>query len=354
MVAEHWLLKGLVLTALTIMTTSGNGLGGRADFLGTGLRLNPPFSEEVTHENWETWSWKQKNYLAMEDPLIAEYLTELESQKVSVTEESVITYGDVSLNASTVSADLKNKRLHLASRLKYYLTNTVQGTNEVYLRSVQSTGDTNGFETWRLLAQKYRTRVEVAAHVLLASMMNFRFTTANFEKDLENFEVLKRRHEQTTGTVMNDSYLVSLMYSKTETALPEVNRHMRLHVENFTTYESIKTLILQYLKYSQNSVAAANVNALGKGGQRNWNNNWNWNWNNWQPKAKGKGNWNNNWNQKGKGKGKQTGKWNQKGNWSNSKGKGKGKGKGHWKFTPKGKGNTGMSVMSSDLPCDLC
>ena len=153
MVAEHWLLTRLVLTVFTIMTTAGNGLGGKAGFLRTGIELNPPLSEEVTHENWETWSWKQKNYLAMEDPLIAEYLTELESQKVSVTEESVITYGDVSINASTVSADLKNKRLHLASRLKYYLTNTVQGTNEVYLRSVQSTGDTNGFETWRLLAQ---------------------------------------------------------------------------------------------------------------------------------------------------------------------------------------------------------
>ena len=338
MVAELWLL--LVLAIMTTTSGVGSGLGGNENFLGTGLKLNPPAVTEVSAQNWDNWSWKQRNYLAMEDPHCTKFLVELETQLAPVTDAQVITYGKgETVDPGTVPEPLANRRRHFASRLKYYLSNMVAQTNTVYLKSAQAADDANGFETWRLLARKYRTEEKMTSHSVFQSMMSHRFTATTFETDLDAFEVLKKRYEALTDTPVDNSFLVGMLYAKTEAVLPNVNTHLRLNGATFTTYEQVKTCILNYLRLTQPVTVTADINALkGKGrGKYHSHHSWNSPW-----KGKGKGKWNS--YSKGKGKWSSHSKGLSKGkSYYNSpfKGLSKGKGKGNWKWTPnfrKGKG----------------
>ena len=310
-------------------TGDGTAFGGSGT-LGSNFKLMPPTPQEVTTENWPDWSWKIKKYLSLEDPSMNKMLTELESQKTPVTKNQIITFNDEDLDPTTVTAALASKRLMLAAKLEYFISNVVLGQTISLLKSHEdnSSDFVNGFESWRLIA--YNCRIEKNANLstLMTQIVNYRFTGHNFEKDLENFEVLKNRYETANGKKLEDSFLIGLMYSKTEQALPALNTHLKLNAKDFNTYNEVRQLIIQYLRVggTKNNLPGT-VNALDNqpwtDQQDYWPDNYGTDFqNNFDSNAfKGKGRRNCNWNWNRKGNGQGNGK-----NYRTGKGKGKGKG----------------------------
>ncbi|MEC8009304.1 MAG: hypothetical protein VX185_00865, partial [Pseudomonadota bacterium] len=245
-------------------TGDGTAFGGSGT-LGSNFKLMPPTPQEVTTENWPDWSWKIKKYLSLEDPYLNKMLTELESQKTPVTKDQIITFNDEGTTAADVDSALATKRLMLAAKLEYFISNVVLGQTISLLKSHEdnSADFVNGFESWRLIA--YNCRIEKNANLstLMTQIVNYRFTGHNFEKDLENFEVLKNRYETANGKKLEDSFLIGLMYSKTEQALPALNTHLKLNAKDFKTYNEVRQLIIQYLRVggTKNNLPGT-VNAL--------------------------------------------------------------------------------------------
>ena len=179
MVAEYWLLTVplLILPVSTlILTMSGfTPQGGNATFgsnnestvLGNFFKLPPPPVTEVTPDHFSDWSYKFKNYVATLDFRLGKILTQLEIQKTPVTNEQVISFFADGLATSTLATAMKNRHLNISSQLNYFVSNIVSGRTASLLRSHHNPLDTpNGFESWRLIAEKNYREKNAAAHTL--------------------------------------------------------------------------------------------------------------------------------------------------------------------------------------------
>lgn len=213
---------------------------GSLGALGSTIKLNPPAPTEVTVENFPDWSWKMKKYLGLQDPLLPAFLTELEVQNTPVNDQQIVTFG--SLEGTDPTEEEKTERRLLAGKLDVFLSNLVLGQTIALLKGAETPGSApNGFETWRIIANKNKAEKNATAHALMMQLINFKFTASTFEKDLENFEVLKTRYESVLGKPCEDSLLVGVMFNKTE-VLPALLSHIRLHSEKYTTYQAVRAL----------------------------------------------------------------------------------------------------------------
>ena len=66
----------------------------------------------------------------------------------------------------------------------------------------------NGFETWRLLTQRFALPVTAQNISLLTKVLEFQFRTEQFEQDYSEWETLKNMYKRHTGTRLPDSVLV--------------------------------------------------------------------------------------------------------------------------------------------------
>ena len=108
------------------------------------------------------------------------------------------------------------------------------------MRSHNNPLDTpNGFESWRLIAENNYREKNDTAHTLMSKMISHRFTSNTFAADLEQFELVKKQYETSLGKPCDDSLLVGLMFTKTQTILPKVNDHLKLHSAGFNTYAKV-------------------------------------------------------------------------------------------------------------------
>jgi hypothetical protein len=201
MVAEHWLLTVLLLilpvstlslamsgatqTPIPGSTTFGSTNDGTV--LGNYFKLQPPSIMEVTPDNFHDWSYRMKNYVSTLDFRLGKILSSLETQTSPVTQEQVISFFDDGLDTAQLSAATKAKHLNTSAQLNYFLCNIVSGRTALLLRSNSDPqGTPNGFESWRLIAEKNFREKNATAHTLMSKMLNHRFTTNNFTSDWSN------------------------------------------------------------------------------------------------------------------------------------------------------------------------
>ena len=161
--------------------------------------------------------------------------------------------------------------------------------------------DINGFESWRRLYVRYAPskRVKYLGH--MQTILKFRFSDANLEQDLNDWEAEIEKYERGSGQIVSDDVRVGVLMSNTPSKIQE---HLQLNTGLDSTYSEVRGIIMNYCKTRQlvkkkNSHTSSDDMDIGAI---------------WRKLLKGKG----------KGKGKQP--------WSNpfSKGKrkhGKGKGK---------------------------
>ena len=101
----------------------------------------------------------------------------------------------------------------------------------------------NGFEIWGLLTQHFALPGTAQNISLLTKVLEFRFSTEQFEQDYSEWETLKNRYERHTGMTLPVSVLVATLSNKTSGRLQQ---HLRLNVRTLNTYENVKSVILAY------------------------------------------------------------------------------------------------------------
>ena len=200
--------------------------------------------------------------------------------------------------------------------------------------------ESNGFEIWRLLHQKFALP-DATRHVsLLTQLLDFKFNPSTFESDFSTWETIKNRYEQQVGSPLPDGVLVATLLNKTTGAL-----QLRLNARTLQTYQQTRDTIVEYFRSklivganscssSSNGPAPMDIGAMkGKGKKGLWSKG--------KGKAKGKGN-----DFKGKGKGY---------HWNFAKGKGKGVGGKTQGDKGKSKGLSGQKGPSgSQVKCWKC
>ena len=164
------------------------------------IPLPRPFSGK--YEDWEDWSWTFKTYLHMMEPVLAPYVDKAEDLPLEIADADLAEEGN---------EQLSRQKLAFSRKLHYLLALIAKDGAKLIVK--QNT-NSNGFETWRLLSQKFTLPGTTKDVGLLSQIMNFSFKTQDFEKDSDRWENLKKKYERQTKSLIPDSVLVALLLGK--------------------------------------------------------------------------------------------------------------------------------------------
>eukprot|EP00439_Symbiodinium_sp_Y106_P044512 s4651_g5.t1 len=286
--------------------------------IGGEIKLFPPPTYHGELDKWDDWSWQLKRYVGLYKPLAKMLMDEIEANAQKVVTDGLCEAYDVQQTSS------QNNQLSLFSKLLAYML--AQITDGAARAIVRNEDTENGFEIWRRLFNQFSLPTRAHATNLLNEIIAFRLRTDHLESDLNDFIILKTRHEKTTGTPLDNDLLITVIMQKTTGPLQQ---HLKLNVRNITTFTEALEIVHSYIKSRHLVVPSRNdgpvdmdIGALK--GRKGYG----------KEKGKGKGGM-----YKGKGKG-----FKGKGMF---KGKGKGKSKGF-------KGKKGKGMKGKGQGCFIC
>ena len=213
-------------------------LGDDGDFTG---RAKVPLPDRFSGQpsDWEEWSWNFKAYLAMFESASVSTLERIEENPTQEITDDDMT---VMLDALDVDQEATAKRVLFSRKLHYLLAQLVKESARLVIRqNVQS----NGFETWRRLYNRFALPDATRATSLLTQLLDFRFNPATFEQDFSTWETLKVKYERQTGAELPDGVSVATLLNKTSGALQE---HLRLNARNLQTYQQTRDTIVEYFR----------------------------------------------------------------------------------------------------------
>ena len=121
--------------------------------------------------------------------------------------------------------------------------------------------ESNRFETWRRLYNRFALPDATRATSLLTQLLDFRFNPATFEQDFSTWETLKVKYERQTGAELPDGVLVATLLNKTSGALQQ---HLRLNARTLQTYQQPRDTIVEYFR-SKLILTSANSSSHGGG-----------------------------------------------------------------------------------------
>ena len=138
-------------------------------------------------------------------------------------------------------SELEDTELAEFSRhLHRLLTRITSGSAQLVVRR---NVELNGFETWRLLTEKFSLPGTAPDISLLNRILEFKFGTEQFEQELSEWETLKTEYETQAETALPDSILVRTLLSRTTGTLQQ---HLRMNVRLLDTYDTVRNLITEY------------------------------------------------------------------------------------------------------------
>ena len=107
--------------------------------------------------------------------------------------QTVLTDADLTVTLETGDVDnvATQAAINFSRKLHYLLTNLTTDSARLIARQ---NFDSNGFETWRLLRQKFALP-DATRHVsLLTQLLDFKFNPSTFESDFNTWENIKNRY----------------------------------------------------------------------------------------------------------------------------------------------------------------
>ena len=187
-------------------------LGDDDDFTG---RVNLPLPDRFSGQpsDWEEWSRNFKAYLAMFDSTSVSTVERIEENPTREITDDGMT---VMLDALEVDQEAPAKKRVLFSRKVHYLL--AQLVQESARLVVRQNVESNGFETWRRLYNRFALPDATRATSLLTQLLDFRFNLATFEQDFNTWETLKVKYERQTCAELPDGVLVATLLNKTSGA----------------------------------------------------------------------------------------------------------------------------------------
>ena len=195
------------------------------------LPLPPKFSGR--YEDWEDWSWTFKTYMNMMEPTLAPYMEQIQDMPLELTDDDLVEKGNDALTKARIS---------FSRKLHYFLALITEDAAKLVVRQNTST---NGFETWRLLSQKFTLPGTTRDVGLLSQILGFSFSDGDFQKDFDKWEDLKKKYERDTKTTIPDSVLIALLVSRTKGALLT---HLRLNLAGLKTHQHLVSSFYHYTR----------------------------------------------------------------------------------------------------------
>ena len=200
---------------------------------GIGRNVGLPLPDEFNGkmEQWQEWSWQVKAYVSLFEVEALRVLVNAEVADASITDDAL-----KCLKAS--DSELGDTEIVEFSRhLHRLLTRITSGSAQLVVRR---NVELNGFETWRLLTEKFSLPGTAPDISLLNRILEFEFGTEQFEQELSEWETLKTRYETQAETALPDSILVTTLLSRTTGTLQQ---HLRMNVRLLDTYETVRNVI---------------------------------------------------------------------------------------------------------------
>ena len=290
------------------MATASAAIGSASTQLNdpTGIhryKLAPPLFDG-DYSKYEDWKHKFIAYMALQH---SDYTKLLKSSEAATT---VLT--DADLQTSAQDDDEARRWTSMSKDLYYILINICSSSAATVVRQQGVVGDNNGFETFRVLHQRFSLPIGTRSIGDLTTLLKPKFEEQSFEENFLQWEYGVARYELDNGQALPDTVKSAMLLSETKGALQQ---HLQLRAGQVTTHAAMRSSVVEYYR------ATTTLSKLKMMHNPSTNN-----YNGPQPMDIGmtwKG-------YKGKGKGKHKGK--------NYKGKGKGfKGKSKGKMTGKGK-----------------
>ena len=232
-------------------------IGGEGDFAGK-LRLPLPETFSGNPADWEEWSWNFKAYISMFETGAVTLMDRAELRADAFLDEHL----QVTLDTGDVDAEQTANRVLFSRKLHYLLSQLVKDSAKLIVRQNE---DSNGFETWRRLYQKFSLPGATRSTSLLTQLLDFKFNPATFEQDFNVWETIKTRYERQSDQPLPDGVLVATLLNKTTGALQQ---HLRLNARTLQTYAQVREVILEYhrSRLLMNPVAQTSANATFAGG----------------------------------------------------------------------------------------
>ena len=166
-------------------------LGGEGDFTGK-LRLPLPDTFSGNPADWEECSWNFKAYVSMFETGAVTLLDAAETRNDEFLDEHL----SVTLDTNDVDADATAARVLVSRELHYLLSQLVKDSAKLIARQSE---DSNGFETWRRLYNKFSLSGATRSASLLTQLLDFKFNPATFEQDFNVWETINQSKIRTAG-----------------------------------------------------------------------------------------------------------------------------------------------------------
>ncbi len=131
----------------------------------------------------------------------------------------------------------------LVADLHYILVNLCTGPAATVCR--QNLLNTNGLETWRQLRYRFSIPTGTRSIGYLTKLLKPTLDKNKFEEVFSQWEHDVQSYEQDNGTPLPDGVKRAILLDQTKGALQQ---HLQLNATTATTYNQIRTLILEYYR----------------------------------------------------------------------------------------------------------
>ena len=167
----------------------------------------PPRGFDGRIEDWEDFSYKLKAYLSLQEPDFGDCMDKIETSADPVVDEDKFFWTRLEDGSNIVS----ERTMGMSRTLQYTLIMLCSGPA---LTIVKTAHTQNGFETWRLLSQRYAPRPMSKQYATLGHILRPSFGT-NFLDDFQNWESGIADYERDSGTILPDSVKISILQIET-------------------------------------------------------------------------------------------------------------------------------------------
>ena len=157
-----------------------------------------PFSGKA--EDWDDFSFKFKAYMAMKNAEYVTIFTRAEKSTDVITDQHFVIEGDLNEDLVKLSRDLQYMLIHLR-----------EGSSTSVLRQ---TDNSHGAESWRRLHAHYVPLQAMSSMGRLASLIDFNFSTDNFENNFVLWESELQKYENQTSSTLPDSVKIDVLMNK--------------------------------------------------------------------------------------------------------------------------------------------
>ena len=129
--------------------------------------------------------------------------------------------------------------------LRYILINICSGSAATVVRQQGVVGDNNGFETFRVLHQRFSIPIGTRSMGYLTTLLKPNFEEQTLEENFLQWEYDIARYELDNGQALPDTSKIAILLNETKGALQQ---HLQLRAGQVTTYAAMRSIVVEYYR----------------------------------------------------------------------------------------------------------